>query len=327
MSKIQWTNQTWNPIIGCTKISPGCKNCYAETMATRLSKIKTTEYYSSVVTNGKWNGKTFFVFDAIDKPLKRKKPTMYFVCSMSDLFHESIPFKLIDRVFAVMAACPQHTFQILTKRPEIMLQWFNHKDTSWKNEGMQGSERIRYYAYQNHGAKIEYDNGYYWPLKNVWIGVTAENQEQANKRIPILFDIPAAKRFVSAEPLLGQIDFNVADWLCADYPGKTMYSYLDWIIVGGESGPKARPMHPDWATNIQKQCEKANVPFFFKQWGELLPMCQAKYIRGLPSNIVSFQSPNNPDKKNWYYRVGKKKAGSLLDGKEYKQFPDAKNQK
>lgn len=234
-STIEWTEHTWNPVTGCSKVSAGCKNCYAETIAKRF-----------------WGDRKFsdvmFHPEKLDVPILRRKPTTYFVNSMSDLFHEKVTAAQIIKVFAVMESCPQHTFQVLTKRIERAIELL---------------------------ADIP-------PLKNVWIGVSVENQTAAEKRIPFLLDTPAHVRWISAEPLLGPLDLN--GWI----------NYLDWVVVGGESGSGARPMNPDWAISIHDQCKAANVPFFFKQWGE-------------------FDCEGN--------RVGKKKAGSLLDGREYKEYP------
>lgn len=248
-TKIEWTQETINPIIGCSKISEGCQNCYAETMANRLASMKTTEYYRQVtckhthsLPNG-WNGKTYFVESQLDKPYKRKKPTMYFVCSMGDLFHESVPFEWIDKVFRVMIDNKHHTFQILTKRPERMKEYIK---SLWDQE-----------------------------FSNIWLGVTAENQEQANKRIPILLETPASKRFVSLEPLLSNIDFIINEGNIKHYALEgnatckgEMYSggnKIDWVIAGPETGHKARPMQKEWIENIYVQCKTAKVPFFDKK--------------------------------------------------------------
>lgn len=235
MSKIEWTNETWNPIIGCTKISEGCKNCYAEKMANRLAKIKSTCYYISVLNPLKipmeWSGECSVIYRKFLDPLKWNKPRMIFVCSMGDLFHESLNFNDILDIFFVMEKCPQHTFQILTKRPERMMEFIN-----W--------------------------SPYPFPSKNVWLGVTAENQEQANKRVPILLDIPAAKRFVSCEPLLSDIDFP---WFDYQKTNGTILDKIDWVIAGPETGPNKRPMQKEWIQNIYNQCKRANVPFFDKK--------------------------------------------------------------
>jgi len=275
-SKILWTDQTWNPIIGCSKVSPGCEHCYAERMAARLSSIQIKKFadgkapdmgpYSKVVSGSRtgkfvWFGNTVFVESALEKPLHWKTPRMIFVCSMGDLFHESVPFSWIEKVMSVIEECPQHTFQVLTKRPHIMAEYFNGLGKSFELSC----------------------------LHNLWLGVTAENQEQADIRIPILLQIPAAKRFVSVEPMLGSVKIwerlpNGA-MLC---PGPIANGRgLDWVICGGESGPGARPMHPDWARGLRDQCKEAGVPFMFKQVGG----------------------------------VNKKKAGRLLDGVEHNEFP------
>lgn len=339
MSKIEWTDQTWNVIIGCSKTSPGCDNCYAEKMAVRLSHIETTAYYQSVTvhrahgTPKSWNGRTFLVLDAIKKPLKRKKPTKYFVCSMGDLFHENVPFEWIDKVMEVIHKCPQHIFQILTKRPQRMLEYY--------------AKRVEF----TEGSKFP------MPLPNIWLGVTSENQEQANKRIPILLSIPAAKHFVSIEPMLSEIELTklylngnenyTKNALTGCFSGKSIEydSYmgpkLDWVIVGGESGHKARPMHPDWVRSVRDQCKAAKVPFLFKQWGEwiiadasqgaissnkpygtLFP--DGKWIPNIfdeKGNLVSYGASEYHKNIIGLYRVGKKQAGRLLDGREHNEFP------
>jgi len=284
-TKIEWTEATWNPIIGCSKISPGCENCYAEKMAGRLSNIVSTAHYLRVVEQNVsapfvhrglqiWNGQTHFVESALDKPLKRKKPTMYFVCSMGDLFHESVPFEWIDKVMAVIAQTPQHTFQILTKRADRMNKYFE---------------------------RSEYDFGYKI-TPNIWLGVTVENQEQADKRIPILLEIPAAIRFVSIEPMLGQIYLTDFENPFYNYIDKTEnINSIDWVICGGETGTKARPMHPDWVRSLRDQCKETNTPLFFKSWGEYAPFTHEKGFEMV--------------------KVGKKKSGNLIDGKQYRDFP------
>ena len=241
MSNIEWTEKTWNPIVGCTVVSPGCTNCYAMKMAARIERMGGAPQYDGATQKTKggavWTGKMTLAEKALLEPLKRKKPTMYFVNSMGDLFHENVPDEWIDQVFSIMGQCPQHTFQILTKR----------------------SSRMREYVVgcQN-GAD---DIGGVWPLPNVWLGVSAEDQTRWDERWPDLARTPAAVRFVSAEPLLGPIDMIGA--------GK-----LDWVIVGGESGPGARATHPEWARSIRDQCAAAGVSFFFKQWGEWKPISQ-----------------------------------------------------
>jgi protein gp37 len=229
------------------------------------------KYSDTINHNGRWNGKTTFSESALQIPLKRKKATMYFVCSMGDLFHKSVPFEWIDKVFNVMVCkAPQHTYQVLTKRPERMAEYMLRAKRDW--------ELMWKGLYPD------------WPFKNVWLGTTAENQEMADKRIPHLLKCPAAKRFVSCEPMLGPVDltkivlkksdatergkpdvtFNpLIGWYDGVLDGRTK---LDWVICGGESGPGARPMHPDWARSLRDQCKAAGVPFFMKQMS--VKMCR-----------------------------------------------------
>ncbi len=312
-SKIEWTDATWNPIVGCTKVSQGCKNCYAERMAYRLShalgKVGDTipdawAAYSNVITGKGWNGLTDIVPDALDKPLHWKKPRRVFVCSMGDLFHETIPFNWIAKVWDRIANSPQHTFLILTKRPERMREFMSE------------------YGHFNYGL-----------LPNVWLGVSVENQDWANIRVPILLQIPAIVRFVSAEPLLGYVnltkikigDISYIDALKGFGYGemidghKLHYPTINWVIAGGESGNKARPMHPDWAVSIRDQCMSAGVPFFFKQWGEWAPS------HALNCNLPDFKGKlwMNFDPDISVCKIGRKKAGNKLDGKVYNEYPNA----
>lgn len=238
-TKIPWTDKSWNPIVGCSKISPGCQNCYAEKMAHRLRHIclstnRCPQYLGKTDDDGHWTGQTELVLPEIKKPFHWKKPRMIFVCSMGDLFHESVKDDWLNRIFSsVIEICPQHTFQILTKRPERMKEYL-----SWRWDG----------------GRI--------PAKNCWIGVTAENQEMADTRIPILLQIPAAKRFVSIEPMLMGID--ILQYL--PHPHYYRYpSFIDWVIIGAESGPNRRPCSNDWVSSLVDQCENAKVPCFVKQ--------------------------------------------------------------
>ena len=272
-TKIEWTEHTWNPISGCTKISEGCKNCYAEKMAYRLQAMGTKGYE---------NGFAVTLHPSrLREPLERKKPTMYFVCSMGDLFHEDVPFEFVDRIWAVMAAASQHTFQILTKRPDRMNEYLKQQKYSQNYIGI-AMARIA-------GAEGKIRD-FSQPLTNVWLGVTAENQEQADRRIPTLLDTPAALRFVSIEPMLSGIDLKkyLVGYKCfscgyeslgspakcpscgqSEFGDKYYSPAIDWVIVGGETGAGARPLQYEWVKNIQKQCEAARVPFFFKKWGKL----------------------------------------------------------
>ncbi len=310
-TKIEWTDRRWNPITGCTKISQGCKNCYAETMAKRFwGKRKFTDIKTHP--------------ERLHEPMRVMKPSMFFVNSMSDLFHPDIPFHFIDIIFAQMAVARWHTYQILTKRPERALEYFAWKDKAWVAPGMQGDERIRFQCYHYFAIDID-PKEWHWPLKNVWIGVSVEDETTARERIPILQKIPAAVKFLSIEPLIDRINI------------KPLLKGIDWVIVGGESGRGARPMHPDWVRTIRDECCEMKIPFFFKQWGEWCPAdgyyetCIDTYLAGELQNGEETAVPlgmNNRSKKNFYWdnevfavRIGKKKAGRLLDGIEHNAVP------
>ena len=216
-TKIEWSEFTWNPVVGCSKVSPGCKNCYAERMAIRLAGIECSSAYRkakyiNVITKDKatygWTGQTWLDESNLQIPLKRKKATMYFVCSMGDLFHESVPFGWIDKVWAVMALCPDHTFQILTKRPKRMAEYLDNYLLRVKF--MQDAAAEMKLPHNDFMYTPEKTGVYNFtvPLPNVWLGTTAENQEMADLRIPELLECPAAKRFVSVEPMLGAVDLT-----------------------------------------------------------------------------------------------------------------------
>lgn len=297
-SKIEWTEATWNPTVGCTHVSPGCDNCYAARLTS--GRLRHQPTYAGLAEGGKFNGTVRTLADRLDAPLHWRKPRRVFVNSMSDLFHDSIPDEFIARVFAVMAAAPQHTFQVLTKRHARMRSLLTSADF-WYEVG----RRARHLGYHydqaaNHladGRNI-YDTAVWERLRclpNVWLGVSAEDQKRADLRIPHLAATPAAVRFLSCEPLLGPIDLTglathsrgpVAHWEGRDQinaltgiprdPSWTSRPGIDWVIVGGESGKGdgIRPMHPDWARALRDQCRTADVPFFMKQWGEYGPMCK-----------------------------------------------------
>jgi protein gp37 len=216
---IAWTDTTWNPVTGCTKVSEGCRNCYASAIAGRFWGARE---FTDVRTHA----------DRLDAPLRWRKPRRVFVNSMSDLFHDAVPDEFIGRVFAVMGRAPQHTFQILTKRPERMQRFCD-----WNRRT--GNP----------------------PLRNVWLGVSCEDQETADERVPLLLQVPAAVRFLSCEPLLGPIDLR----LRMEPQVHHAPNQVDWVIVGGESGRGFRPMDLDWARSLREQCAAASVPFFFKQ--------------------------------------------------------------
>jgi len=238
-TRIEWADKVWNPITGCTKISEGCRNCYAERWA--LTRLKYNEKYK--------NGfKVTYHEDALQEPFRWKKPSRVFVCSMGDLFHEDIPFHFIDGVFEIMIYLQRHIFLILTKRPQRVLEYYK--------------------------SSLIFDALGEW--EHIWIGVSCEDQKTANERISILLNTPAAFRFVSLEPLLGPVNLNNIKvngvFTSALTQGVLVKEKLDWVIAGGESGPNARPMHPKWLVDIINDCRKAKVPFFFKQWGKWAPI-------------------------------------------------------
>lgn len=286
MTSIEWTEQTWNPIAGCSLKSPGCKRCYAMKMARRLELMGSAVYAGltqQTAAGPVWTGKIEVNETAMLAPLKRKKPTMYFVNSMSDLFHESVPDEVIDRVFAVMALCPQHTFQVLTKRSARMRDYLSNLLAMDPDDRLGRFDQIACDLTQSPCAigpfeDLEEEAG--WPLPNVWLGVSVEDQRRADERIPDLLATPAAVRFLSCEPLLGPVRLfggsddrkQIWNWLTGetgtmhfDGPDFDYGPHIDWVIVGGESGPGARPMANDWAQAIVYQCQAASVPVFVKQ--------------------------------------------------------------
>jgi len=292
-TKIQWTESTWNPVSGCSKVSPGCKSCYAERLAKRLPASHAAgKPFSEVVCHP----------DRLAIPLHWRKPRRIFVCSMGDLFHEQVPFAFISYVMDTIEHAPQHTFQVLTKRPERALAWCNHlRDID---------DRFEATAFP----------------RNVWLGVTAEDQQRADERLPLLLQCPAAVRFVSVEPMIGPVNLRRFMWpTCFTWPSQYRnpsdaraagavvtehrqalilqgQTFLDWVICGGESGPGARPMYPDWARSLRDQCKAAGVPFMFKQWGEWAPT-----QGGRGEDVV---------------RVGKRLAGRILDGVTHDGYPE-----
>lgn len=238
--KIEWTEQTWNPSAGCTKISSGCQNCYAETMAIRLQAMGVEGYENGFEFN--------IVPNRLNDPFKKKKPTVFFVNSMSDIFHKDMPLDYLNKIFDVIEQTPQHTYQVLTKRADRMQEYFIHRQVP----------------------------------KNIWLGVTVDNKKEGLPRIDFLRNINATVLFLSVEPLLEDL-------------GEINLTNIDWVIVGGESGNKARPMEKEWVVNIKHQCEKNDVAFFFKQWGTW-----------------------GADK----VKRNKKLNGKEIDGKVWQQFPD-----
>jgi protein gp37 len=282
-TSIEWTDFTWNPVTGCHKISPGCKNCYAETITTRFASTWGVNSFRDVITHP----------ERLEEPGKNAKKwagKKVFVCSMSDLFHEDVSDFFILQVMQAIQQLPNTIFQIPTKRPERALEWFN----------------------QTKSVRIQLDN--------LWIGVSCEDQITANERIPYLLKIPAKVRFLSCEPLLGPIELRKVDqyknfWL----DGYAECPSIDWVIVGGESGHQARPMHPDWARSLRDQCRSARVPFFFKQWGEWIDN------QNMPRELINIDYKKSVFGNGYFqtdmWKAGKSKTGNLLDGVQHLNFP------
>jgi protein gp37 len=304
--KIDWLNipgykgETWNPVVGCEKISEGCENCYAEKMAIRQTAMGTMKYIGTI-KDKKWTGHIGVDYTELDKPLQWRKPRVIFVCSMGDLFHKDVELAIINMVLNRIEVAPQHLYIILTKRPERMKEVISALPET---------------------------------LPNLWLGVTAENQQSANERIPILLDTPAAKRLVSIEPMLGAIDFDLGcieegfhhaldgQTFCPGMNEPIRSKKLDWVIVGGENGHKARPMHPLWAIKALEQCKKAGTPFFFKGWGEWNDITHGyEYINSKPPNSFPIHTFGSGYTSLDVYKVGKKNSGNLLNGKFYHEFP------
>lgn len=324
---IEWTDATWNVVNGCSHASPGCTNCYAQ----RLAGTRLQHHPSRVglTTPGKagpvWNGQVRFNDQVLLDPLHWRRPRRIFVCAHGDLFHENVPFEWIDRVFAVMALAPQHQFQVLTKRAARMRAYF--EDRSTRRCDSRGAALIALWeAMETPDGDRIFEGP--WPLPNVWLGVSVEDQKRAEERIPDLLATPAAIRWLSCEPLLGPLDLecidlafvesreqepsglvsvSALDGLHFDCEGSVdgvlgnPDPHVDWVVAGGESGPGARPMKPDWPRSLRDQCARAAVPFLFKQWGAFRPTsdCNGEYMMA----------------------SSKKAAGRRLDGQLHDGFP------
>jgi len=300
-SAIEWTDATWNPVRGCSIVSKGCTNCYAMKVAHRFSGPGQAYEGLTRLTKGGpvWTGATLELHgEHLEQPLRWKRPRRIFVNSMSDLFHESLDFSFIDKVFGVMGACDDaglgHTFQVLTKRPQRMLEYMRERGHAAFNIRRMASD--------------------VYPPPNVWLGVSVEDQAAADERIPLLLQTPAAVRWISAEPLLGAIDLWSAGM---KLNGKLDVisgerAFLHWVVAGGESGPGARPMHPDWARALRDQCATAGVPFFFKQWGNWLGALQDGDPHHVPFIVNAQDQP---------LHTTKKAAGRLLDGRTHDEYP------
>lgn len=361
-TSIEWADATWNPLTGCTKITKGCENCYASTFAERFRG--TPGHYFETGFDLKLRP------DKLDLPLRWKKSRKVFVTSMGDLFHKDVPTDFIHQVLAVMAATPQHTYQILTKRAPRMRSILRDEcrcTNAGHQPGVHITSAIDWVATPHSPLHIPgLPKGLYhqiqWPLPNVWVGVSVEDQTQADRRIPALRETPAAVRWLSCEPLLGPVDLSEHLVAAEAYPAFSGNAWdrgdLAWIVAGGESGHGARPMHPDWARTLRDQAVAAEVPFFFKQWGEHLPvdvfadptMAGGRAFRrpggGTSAAVIREVGPSGTmrtavtrpmvpgdrakggellDDKTFAVRVGKKAAGRVLDGREWNEFPGDRN--
>jgi protein gp37 len=320
---IEWTEATWNPVVGCTHVSAGCDNCYAAREASgRLAHLP---LYAGLASGGKFTGEVRLVTERLDQPLRWRRPRRIFVNSMADLFHDGVPDEFIARVFAVMALAPQHTFQVLTKR-HARLRSLLSKEDFWVWVLAAIAERTGNCTFGTLPDR----------LPNVWLGVSVEDQRWADIRIPALLGTPAAVRWISAEPLLGPVQLR-PEWtdieLMAFGPGGAeLFPRLDWVVAGGESGPRARPAHPDWFRQLRDQCAAAGVPYLFKQWGEWSPTRPANWRDYYPDRVRTWRpdgsdyNPREPDQlldpaMVTQFRVGKKAAGRELDGRTWDQYP------
>jgi protein gp37 len=313
-TNISWADYTWNPITGCSPCSPGCANCYAKDLHDKRHKAYLEGKKVPACYAKPFNEITLFQ-ERLNDPMRLRKPSTIFVCSMGDLFHPDVNFADITSIFMAMRLCKQHTFVVLTKRPETMLSYFVRNKIC---------------------------------LPNVWLGVTVCNQQEADEKIPLLLQTPAAHRFVSIEPMLGQVDLTQ---LKTDYkwPHKSetekinaLFGHgssarkeggcrfidremnrIEFVICGGETGKNARPMHPDWVRSLRDQCQEADVPFHFKSWGEWAP--GSNFSDVIPSGEShDFGQGLNDNHSVWC--VGSKRAGHLLDGVEYRAMPGEESQ-
>jgi len=315
-SNIEWTDFTWNPVSGCDKVSPGCKFCYAEAVSRRWGR----PFLGEVILN----------HHKLMEPLRKKKHGRCFVNSMSDLFHKDVPFDFIDQVFAIMVLQWRIDFQILTKRAERMAEYFSAGREELVDRWAEATYTMALSDEKDDSdaPSCSVNNMCLaeWPRKNIWLGVSCEDQKHANERIPLLMKVPSAVRFVSAEPLLGPINFQAVPVKSGEY------EEIHWVIVGGESGPKARPMHPDWARRIREQCQRTKVPFFFKQWGQWAPInrdfllrdpeqWKAVYRDGFQSNTHLVREGEYPA---IMLKSNKHENGHVLDGQIHQAFPNPK---
>jgi protein gp37 len=367
--KIEWVaelarirgmdSKSWNPVIGCSRASEGCRNCYAAATVDRFARKDGTGAYAGLTERDgdgvpRFNGKIDFSEARLMEPLKWRKPAVVFVGDMADLFHPNVTDEMLDRIFAVMALRPDCLFLVLTKRPERMREYLVKQCKAHNIADCAGNISGQRLSFKLDG----------FPLPNVWFGVTAESQVAADERVPHLLATPAVRRFVSAEPMLGAINITPyighnahhcrCGWHKTELDGSwfagkftchkcgdacSTYDALDWVICGGESGPNARPMHPDWARSLRDQCAAAGAKFFFKPWGEWTPhtpvaggdlggdvragRVQIVHQTGQSDVEISIATGGRSTIPGSRYmaRVGKKAAGRLLDGIEHNEVP------
>jgi protein gp37 len=286
---IAWTDETWNPIRGCSRVSPGCENCYAERVAARFSGKGQPYEGLAEMHNGKprWTRKARLVPEKLAEPLRWKRARRIFVNSTSDLFHETLSVEDIARIWAVMLLAPHHTYQVLTKRPHFMRATLTNP--SFYQRVLRAAEPLRARWPELTGIGISDPTNF--PAKWIWLGVSVEDQQRADERIPLLLNTPAAVRFISAEPLLGPVDLGALMTRSVPFPPPTRgrrFVSLDWVIAGAESGPGARAMSEDWVRSLRDQCAEAGVSFFLKQFATA---------------------------------TGKKISLPVLDGKQHAEFP------
>ncbi len=263
---IEWTDATWNPVTGCSKVSEGCRHCYAAAMAPRLAAMGQSGYTDLPWTKKNAPKNVMLHENRLDGPLRWTKPRRIFVNSMSDLFHELVPFEFVDRVFAVMALAPQHNFQVLTKRPERMAEYLD--DALVEGRVSEQAFHMNWPRNINPDQQIALDRGRFrpWPPPNVWLGTSVEDRRVLG-RVDHLRRTPAAVRFLSCEPLIGPL-------------GDLDLKGIHWVIVGGESGSGHRPIEADWICGIRDQAEGSGVAFFFKQWGGVRPKSGGRKLDG-----------------------------------------------
>ena len=311
-SKIEWTDATWNIVNGCSVLSPGCINCYAMRLAGGLKKNhpSRTGLTEPSKTGPVWTGEVRWIAKQEDLPLRWRRPRRVFVAAHGDIFHDNVPTEWLDRIWAIMKLAEGHSFQVLTKRPKRMRLYLSDPElpkriaqrcliegrnmrpgaACWQGDRWRDAG----------GGSVVPDR---WPLPNVHLGVSAEDQVRANERLPELLQTPAAFRFASLEPLLGPIDLARA---------------LDWVIVGGERGGRARPMEIGWARALRDQCAQTGTPFFFKQWGEWAPFADDDFRYGKHGYG---SRADKVDTKRRMYRLGWRRAGRVLDGREHNDLP------